>query len=99
METIKQHPRLSVRWPFRILGAFIVAVCAAVVIGTGVSVWSTGLASIKWQFLAALPGMIWLGRLAYAAVRGRLSAPGYWPFASQKVFNWYALISIAVWLS
>ena len=99
METNTQRARLPVRWPFRILAAFIVATCVAALIGTGMSVWSQGLASIKWQFLAALPGIAWLGRLAYAAVQGHLSAPAYWPFASQSVFNWYTLISIAVLLS
>jgi hypothetical protein len=99
MNTSTQHARLSVRWPFRILAVCVVVACVAALIGTGISAWSKGLASIKWQFLAALPGMVWLGRLAYAAIRGRLSTPGYWPFASQSVFNWYALISFAVLLS
>lgn len=99
METNTQHAKLSVRWPFRILAAFLVLVCITALIGTGITVWSQGLTSVKWQLLVALPGMAWLGRLAYAAIRGRLAARGYWPFASQSVFNWYSLLSIFVLLS
>ena len=96
MEKNTQYVRLSVRWPFRMLAALIVAAGAATLTGTGMSVWSQGLASTKWQILVSLPGMAWLVRLAYAAVRGRLSAPGYWPFASQRVFKWYSWILIVV---
>ena len=97
MELPKVRPGIPVRWPFRILAALIVLAGVVAVIGTGVMGWSEADSSLKWQFLASLPGMAWFVRLAgYAAIRGKSPAAEYWPFASDRVFLLYFIIWLVV---
>ena len=72
MELPKVSPEVPVRWPFRILAGLIVLAGLAAMIGTGLTGWSELDPSLNWQFLASLPAVVWLVRLAgYAAVRGK----------------------------
>jgi hypothetical protein len=85
-----ENDKIFVRWPFRILAGFFVLFCVAGLVGTAVAIWLHGPGLLKWQFLVNLPGIAWFARLAwYAAIRGAPSAPAYWPFRSQRMFNWY----------
>jgi len=68
-------PRVPVRWPFRILAALVVLAVAVATIGTLSLGSSHDAPSFKWQFLAGLPGMAWLARLAWhAAIHGKSPA-------------------------
>jgi hypothetical protein len=81
------------RWPFRILAALVVLAGIVATIGMVVSGWYQGAAVIRWQLLASLPGLVWLGRLCwYAAFRGRVPVQESWPFASQRVFAVYVIL-------
>ena len=96
-ELLNVTPRLPVRWPFRILAAIVVLAVAAATVGTLAGTLALGRShdapSFKWQFLAGLPGMAWLARLAwYAAIRGKSPASPCWPFASYRVFFIYVII-------
>lgn len=84
---------VSVRWPFRILAAFFVLFCVAALIGTVVAVWLRGPGLLKWQFLVNLPGVAWFARLAWqAAIHGDVKGPAYWPFRTQRMFNYYMIL-------
>jgi hypothetical protein len=86
------RPKNSVRWPFRILASLIVAACVFGVIGNVFAGWPIETPLLKWQFLAALPGTAWLGRLAWhVAIHGRPPASPHWPFASDNVLFWYVV--------
>lgn len=90
---ITAKPRNPVRWPFRILAALIVLVCAVVLAGIGFATWTHEQPLLQWQWLASLPGMLWFARVSWhAAVRGRSPATDHWPFASQRVFNCYMIV-------
>ena len=92
-ELLNVTPRLPVRWPFRMLAAIVVLAVAAATVGTVALGRSHDAPSFKWQFLAGLPGMAWLARLAwYAAIRGKSPASPRWPFASYRVFFIYVII-------
>ena len=85
--------RASVRWPFRILATLIVLACVVAVVGNLVAGWQYGMPVLKWQFFAALPGAAWFVRLAlYAAIHGKVPASAHWPFASENVLLWYAIV-------
>lgn len=97
IESLDVKPRVSVRWPYRILAALIVLAGAVAIVGPGILSRSQEPSLPKWQLLAHLPGIAWLVRLAwYAATRGRVPAPHYWPFASERVFLFYMVICVIV---
>lgn len=88
------QPRVSVRWPFRVLAALVALVGVMAVIGAMVACWTQ--APERWRWLAALPGMLWLIRTAWHAARHGRSWPNpSWPFASERVLGVY----MALWLA
>ena len=85
--------RVPVRWPFRLLAAVVVVAGIVATIGLVLSGWHQGAVTMRWQFLASLPGVAWFVRLCwYAAIRGRSSGQEWWPFASQRVFICYVIV-------
>jgi hypothetical protein len=102
METksIRATARPAVRWPFRILAAFVLAVGVVATVGMAWSIGHHEMAAMRWQFLAGLPGFAWLLRQTWhAAVHGQSAKPEYWPFASQRVFNGYVVVWMVLTLT
>jgi hypothetical protein len=92
---VSTNQGISVRWPFRILAGFVLLMCVATLIGTGLVAWYRGLASLKWQFLVQLPAIAWLARLSWSAtIRGNPPDQAYWPFSSLRMFKWYMVIFV-----
>ncbi len=90
-------PRPTVRPPFRVLAALIFLADSVAILGMTYVAWKNGVQTLRVQDVVMLPGMAWLARLAfYAAVRGTVMNPAYWPFASPRVAGCYWLIVIGL---
>jgi len=86
-------PKASVRWPFRILAALIVLVGVLAMAGVMLVGPPHEQRSVKWQFVASLPGMLWLVHQAWwAALKGRSATHSSWPFASERVLACYVAV-------
>jgi hypothetical protein len=94
---ISQTPvRPSVRVPFRVLAALLCIAAVIAIVGTLFMMWR-GARLLTVGDVVALPGMVWLLRLAFhAAMNGKTPrGSDWWPFASHGVFNCYMFIMFA----
>lgn len=93
----KVRQTISVRGPFRILAGLIVVAALIVFTGLAYTSWLRGTSSLDVRTVVAIPGMLWLLRLAaYSAVYGTPPRQEHWPFATTRVATGYFIIIVLV---
>jgi fatty acid desaturase len=87
--------RVTVRAPFRVLGAFFCLAALIAMLGTGYLAWD-GRHALQVKDVVMLPGVLWLFRLVFhATVHGNVPSDGNWPFASFQVASVYLVFVLA----
>lgn len=95
--------RVAVRGPFRVLAALIFAAGLLAIGGMAYGLWDGRLVTtdpVFVQMLVAVPGMLWLLRIAGHCARYGTVRQGeypWWPFASQRVMNAYVVLAAVFW--
>jgi hypothetical protein len=88
-------PRVAVRWPFRFLAALIFLAGVVALFASALQIYSLGAPFLQPHAIVALPGIAWLLRITWHAARdARSPAQEWWPFASSRVFFWYAALTL-----
>jgi hypothetical protein len=96
MTTAVTVSRRSVRTPFRVLAALLCLIFGAVAIGMAYMTCKNGVQALRTQDVLLWPGGLWLGRLFYAAARGKALPQDHWPFATAGVAQVYWLLFLCV---
>ena len=93
----RSQAKKSVRTPFRWLAGFILAATLLGAAGLASVAFKRGTSAVPLTLIVALPGYLWLMRLAwYAAARGSAPQNDAWPFASRQILGAYCLIAALV---